>query len=371
MVMTATAFQIPRTAEISTRNPFLLDTRSIGAGTSVAINQSSITLTELTAVELAELRFPKLGYSFEAPVMDLSPGPSPETKVLKIGIAEEATLELLLAMKPGGINAEVILENPTPTVHTAFMLTTLMLMLALDGELALQLTPGHFSASYHISTPLNLVGEVFPLRKIAYELMVIERAYGTSFSITAPYNFISKDLSTFVYQAITKKEFVWQFPLTAFRFQATENAKSFLQNARQPFNREFGVGHLEVELQGKKLDLGAHKVKVENATITNAEQIAKELELLDGHDFPVYVYAPSGAATFHFLQTPNLPSLFDQLTQEFIDLEGQLVNLFFDSVNQLAAASIDEETALEQEQLLNELSFNFSEDHDSTSGSIN
>ena len=172
-------------------------------------------------------------------------------------------------------------------------------------------------------------------------------------------------------KSLSQKEFVWQLQQTDFRFQATENAKSFLQDAQQPLTREFGVNHLEEELQGKQLDLGQHRVKIENATITNAEQIAKELEQLDGHDFPVYVYAPSGAATFHFLQTPTPPTSFDQLTQEFIDLEGQLVDLFFASVNQLAAASIDEETALEQERLLTELSFNFSEDDDPTSTSIN
>jgi hypothetical protein len=344
MVMTATAFQVPTSTEIATRSPLLLDARSIGIRLGAAINQPISSLADLSNVQFAKLRFPKLNYSFDVPVMDLSPGTTPDTKLLKLGIVEEATLEIVLALKQGGIDAEVILENPSPTAHTSFMVTTLTLMLALGGELALELSPNHFSANYRISTPLSLVGEVFPLRKIAYELMVIERAYGTSFPITEPYNFISKDLITFVYQAITQREFVWQFQQKAFRFQATENAKSFLQAAHQPMNRDFPVNQLPLELQSKMLDLGQHWVRIENATITNVEQIAKELEILDGHDFPVFVYAPNGAATYQFLQTPPPPSSFDRQTQEFIDLEGQLVDLFFDSVNRLAAASLSDLT---------------------------
>jgi hypothetical protein len=367
MVSTATAFQTPGSANLLATNPIHFEMGALKTTTRVKIEDPQLLLSKLAAVKLAELRFPNLKYSFEAPVVGLLAGPTPNSRILKLGIAEEATLEVVLTSDQSGIETDVILENPAPTARSTFMATTLMLMLALDGELKLQLTPGDFSTHHRVSTPLSYVGVIFPQRKITYELMVIEQAYGTSFPIAAPHNFVNPALITFIHHAITKKEFVWQFYQEAFSLRATETTKSFLQDMHAPLTLQIPVNHFVVEFQGKKIDLGRHYVRIENAIITNAEQIAKELEQLDGHDFPAFICSPNGAATYQFLQTSLPPSSFDQLTQEFIDIGEQLVDLFFEAVNHLAAASLDEETALEQESLLADLSFEFSEDDDSTS----
>ncbi len=362
MVSTATAFQTPGSANLLAANSISFETGLPKTTTKVKVEDPHLLLSKLAAVKLAELRFPKLKYSFEAPVVGFFPGPVPNSKVLKLGIAEEATLEVVLTSDKPGIEADVILENLVPTAHSTFMVTTLSLMLALAGEFELQLTPGDFSTQHRISTPLSQLGVISPLRKAAYELMVIEQAYGTSFPVTAPYNFASPALITFIHHAITEKEFVWQFYEEAFCFQATKAAKSLMQDIHLPLTRQFVVNHFEVELQGRKLDLGRHCVRIENAIITNVEQIAKELEQLDGHDFPVFVRASNGAATYQFLQTPPPTSSFDQLTQEFIDLGGQLMELFFEAVNELAAASLaglteEEKAALTEPFTLSEEAF--------------
>src|SRR5207244_6937777 len=102
MVSTATAFQMPGSANLLASNPILFDTGLLKATTNATVADSHLLLSKLSAVELAELRFPNLKYSFEAPVMELLSGPTPNSKALKLGIAEEVTLELMLTSDQPG-----------------------------------------------------------------------------------------------------------------------------------------------------------------------------------------------------------------------------------------------------------------------------
>jgi hypothetical protein len=321
----------------------------------------------------AKLIFPKFGYSLPVVIKSIRLQlADTERLVLQIELDEGIVLKWVIK-GPVENGKEVVFErtweiacdSPQPRAH--FVASTVQALLLLDQQAELGAPELQFFESIHIPDSLNKVSAFLQHRQLAYRLMVIEKAFNQEFSIPQFMPRAERSTVDFVYRALTDRSFAWPFWQEPYPFLVTEAARKLLLELNGAGSFRFETDCFQQGLLGQILNLGEAKVTVQNAALVNPDEVKRELQQLDGHSFEVLIKSLSGAANYEFLEAPRLSdSPWDERTKQLLKLEDKLDEQFFEAVNQLAAASLDEETALEQEHLLADLSFDFSDDDDST-----
>jgi hypothetical protein len=246
--------------------------------------------------------------------------------------------------------AEINLVSPRPEAH--FIAATFQSILLLDEQAVLRADQLGLSTSIHFADSLKTVSTFMQRRQLAYRLMVIEKAFNQKFSIP---RFISSDERStidFVYRAVVDRVFAAPFHQESFEFSANDCARELLagMDGKQPFR--FEIDGLQQVLLGQTLNLGQAKMRVQNATLVNPEEVERDLQKLDGHSFDVFIRSLSGLANYQFLDAPRLPDdAWDKLVEEMIELDEKLVNNLFKAVNELAAGSLADLTEEEKSEV--------------------
>ncbi|MGH9834414.1 MAG: hypothetical protein ACREBD_18000 [Blastocatellia bacterium] len=302
----------------------------------------------------AELVFPAFHYSLSAPVVEMFMVADSSQTTVKIAVDEAVTM--ICELKGKRLNGKeemevgVYFENPADRARASFVAATLQCLLWLAGPVSLRIPTLGLDVEVGFTAPLEEVNQTMHIRHVAYQLMVIERAFDRKLARSLLFFDADGDRISFVYHAIVDRSFVWPFFQAQFPFPASEQSLDILKDADRPSLRRLNVAHYEADVLGKSLPLGRAIVTIENGVIVNIEEIGRELGTLDGHEFPALIKSLAGVATYEFPDAPRLSETkWDKRIEEILALDRQLDEAIFQAVNQLAALSLadlsDEEKA--------------------------
>ncbi len=337
------------------------------SATQTANYTSNYRRPDIVSNVAAEIVFPAFNFVLPA-LIELALGPNNQELTLRIEIEPEVALvwqnNITTTHQGTGsrIESNIGLEVSSPWPRAHFIAATLEALLLMDETACLRAPGLPPNCNIHFSGSLRRVSECLQQRQLAYRLLVIETAFGRKFPLPSGFSAPERTDLEFIFHAVTERSFVWQFMQEPFDFPANEMGRELLGKIDGTFPFLIEIGCLQQPLLGQPLNLGAVKITVQNTALAHPTDVARELKQLDGHVFQAVITSLSGAATYEFLAAPHLPvSPWDDRLAQLIGLEDQLDDQFFAAGNRLAASSIDEETALEQERLLEPLTFDFSD----------
>jgi len=295
----------------------------------------------------AEFDFPAFNYSLTAPVAELSAADDFQRITMKLAVDREVILVCRLNGESATNGAEprpgvtIDFEAVSPSARAAFIISTLKALFGLSETVNWRLPILQLDAEIRLGAPQEQVGPMLRRRKMAQLVMEIEQAFHQEFVMPASLTREEEDRITFVHAAMTERSVVWTFTEGAFTLQADQETR-----ARLEIGNQSGVFNLEIprwreELFGHRLRLGHASVAIENATIVNTEEVSREIERLDGHEFRVVIRSLAGEAKYGFPDAPRAPEQKpDELIEELIVLRPLLIEAFFREVNELAAGCL-------------------------------
>jgi hypothetical protein len=270
--------------------------------------------------------------------------------------------------RPEQVSIDV--ELTKQSARAEFVASTLIALLALTGEVHLQIPDIQFERKLKFDLSLREISHWLQRRQIAYRLMVIERATGVEFSLPPRFSGDETDTIAFLYRAIVDRVFVWPIETVVIDVPATQEWLVKLFPDKQPTHPLFMLGpKLDTRtLLNHSIELGNVKMAIEDMIIEHADEVRRELAQNDGHLVKVVVRSLSGRARINAPEAPRLPDApWDSRIQALIDLEPQLDARLAERYHALAAASLsglkDEEireilagTEVEREALLERVS---------------
>ena len=295
----------------------------------------------------AEIVFSGFGYSLSAPVVEISPAADSQQLTVKVAIDEAVIVACVVkeGRVDGGVETQleagIYFESSAGQARALFIASSLQALLCLAGPIHLRIPALRLDAQLNFTAPLQEINQALYARHIAYRLMVIERAFNLKLAVPASISRDDEDRISFVYYAIVERSLVWAFFQGWFPYLATEQARALLNSAAQPGACKLKLSHYDKEVLGTNLALGPATLTFEKAVIVNVEEVRRELERLDGHEFQVLIRSLNGAVKYEFADAPRLPDgKWDRLIEELWGLESQLDETIFQAVNQLAAGSL-------------------------------
>jgi hypothetical protein len=295
----------------------------------------------------AEFDFPAFNYSLTAPVTELSTADDFQRITVKLAVDTEVILVCRLNGE-GATNGteprpEVTLDfgAARPSARAAFVIATLKALFGLSETVSWRLPILQLDALIHPAPPLHQTGPELRRRKMAQLVMEIEQAFHQKFVMPASLSREEEDRITFIHAAMTEPSVAWSFTEGAFTLPANQETRARLESGNQSgvFNLE--TSRWDEELFGHKLRLGRASVALENATVINADEVSRETERLDGHEFKVVIRSLAGVARYEFPDAPRAPENWrDDLIEELVALRPLLIEAFFREVNELAAGCL-------------------------------
>lgn len=353
--------------------------------TAASATQSEITayapaispdspLLELASETAVEFAFSDLDYCFSAPVTEISA--TADRRRILVKVAVDDTVNLVCGMKVkwgenGGkprFDDEVSLhfESARQGAREAFVVSLLQALFWLGGKAHLRLPAFQTDAELSITPPLGEIGPAMRRQMMAHRSMLIERAYDLQFTMPQKLSRAEEDQITFAYHAIADRSFDWSFYQGAFPFRADEQTRDLLSQASQSGVFKFELATFDHEILGERLALGRAMVALENASLVNAEEINREFERLDGHEFEAVIRTMKGAIEYEFPDAPQMDDAgWGKRIEDFIGLDSPLGERHFQMVNSFAAASLpphlseEEKDALTAPMELDEEAFDF------------
>lgn len=329
-----------------------------GVSSGFLTSTSNHFLEPLSAVvrdTSAEIVFPKFGFNWIV-MMESTVSADKQHLTLNIRVDDGVALVWRMSVKPNGDEERVILEGTTgieitsdrPLAH--FVAATLQSLLMLDESAVLRAHEIGFSANAYFADSLKRVGVFLQRRQLAYQLMVIENAFHQELAVPPQISVSQSTDIGFVYRAVIERTFNMSFWQDSFALPVNEKAHSLLAtlNGKQPF--EIEIGCLKQHLLDQVVSLGKVKLIIQDAMLINQDEVGQTFQQMTGHTFQATIRSLSGKATYQFCDAPTLPpDIWEPHIAALIALEDKLDEQFFQSVNQLAAASLRGLTEKEKE----------------------
>ncbi len=231
------------------------------------------------------------------------------------------------------------IKEPQPRAH--FIAATHMAVMGLAGNLNLQISKPEVSRNLNFELPLLEISKILHRRQFTYRLMVIEEAMGTQFLLPSKISEQEIKKIAFVYHAIVERSFMWPGRNVNILIPATqENASLFAQRIQSP-NWPL-VQPLSETVLGQSIHLGHAAVTIEDAVVTNLDEVRKQLEAGDGRQVTVEIHSLSGQDKYEFTETPYTSRiLWEPKIQALIDLEPYLDTAIVNSYHALAASTLE------------------------------
>ncbi len=295
----------------------------------------------------AEFDFPAFNYSLTAPVVELSTADDFQRLTMKLAVDREVIMVCRLNGEGATNGAEprpevtIDFAAVSPSARAAFVIATLKALFGLSETVNWRLPILQLDAEIRLATPQEEVGPMLRRRKMAQFVMEIEQAFHQDLTMPASLSREEEDRITFIHDALRERAVVRMFHEGAFPLPANQATR-----ARLEIGNQSGVFNLEIprwreELFGRRLRLGRALVAIESATIVNAEEVSREIERLDGHEFRVVIRSLAGVAKYEFPDAPRAPETRrDDLIEELIALRPLLIEAFLREVHELAAGCL-------------------------------
>lgn len=333
------------------------------------INHSIVSPIKDVVQEIpAELNFPTFGLTLTV-LIESTWSAKRQHLNLKIELDEGVTFNWQSVDKPIERGEKLLLEGTAginitsllPRAH--FVAATLQSLLILDKLAVLRANQPRFTFNVHFADSIDIVSVFMRRRQLAYQLMVIEKSLNQEFPIPQVISNVERSTVDFVYRAVTERSFAWPFWQEPYPFLANELSRKLLIEMNGADSFAIEVGCFQQVMFGRTLNLGEVKVTIQNAALVNPDNVNRELHQLDGRGFEALIKSLSGTATYEFAGTAHLPKApWDKRIKKFIELEDKLDENLFQSVNQLAAASLEglteqEKAAITEPFTLSEAAF--------------
>lgn len=345
------------------------------AGFNILSTNYSFTspLPEVDRKISAQFVFPAFNYTLPV-LFELTSSTDQQKLALKIEVDEGVILVWQSSSQPTFNGDRAFFKEAPVGIHVTsskprahFIAASLQSLLLLDPSATLQVPELEFHATLYFTEPLALVSKFLRRRQLTYRTMVIEKAFDQELAIPSHVSETDRSNIEFVYYSVAERSFLWPFGQDFFDFPANEQVRALLDKLDGTYPFLIEIGSLQEAVLGQYLNLGPVNITVQNTALVAPEEVQRELQRLDGHVFRVGIKSLNGAAHYEFTEARHLPnSPWDERIEQLIKLEDQLDDLYFESVNQLAAASLaglteEEKAALTESFTLGEEAFTDSE----------
>ncbi|MBA3240091.1 MAG: hypothetical protein H0T60_02600 [Acidobacteria bacterium] len=232
------------------------------------------------------------------------------------------------------------IKEPRPRAH--FIVATHMAMMGLVGKFNLQISRPEESININSELPLLEISKLLHRRQFTYRLMVIEEATGKQFLLPSAISEGEIERIAFVYHAIVDRSFIWQGSSFNTSIPATEEDASLFAQLVQSSIWPLPTAPLSEIVLGQPIHLGRATVTIEDAVVTNLDEVRKQLEAGDGRQVTFEVSSLSGQDKYEFTETPYSSGvLWEPKIQALIDLEPYLDAAIAERYHALAAATLE------------------------------
>src|SRR5437588_35256 len=290
---------------------------------------------------------PGVRYRLEAPVID-SPVIENDKITARFIIDNNVYLELNLIgqsveqenkFKVGQFSLFYQIEERRPRAH--FVADTLMAVMGLAGRLDLKISEPEVSTTLNFEQSLLEISKMLKRRQTAYRLMVIEEAAGKQFLLPSAISEGETGRIAFVYHAIVDRSFIWPGRNFNTSIPATpENASLFAQLFQSSI-WPLPVESVSETVLGQSIHLGRAIVIIEDAVVTNPDEVRKQLEARDGRLVNIEIRSLSGQDKYEFTEIPYSSNvLWEPKIQALINLEPYLDAAITGRYHALAASTL-------------------------------
>ncbi len=308
----------------------------------------SLPLPKLGSKLSLLINAPGVLYQLEAPIVD-SPTIDDGKITARFIVDDDVYLDLNLTgqsieqenkFKSGQFSLLYKIEAQRPRAH--FVANTLLAVIGLVGSFDLKIAEPEVSTILNFETPLLEISKMLKRRQMAYRLMVIEKAAGKQFFLPSAVSEREIERIAFVYHAIVDRSLVW--PGGSLNISATatqENAFLFAQ-AVQSSSWPLPEQSISETVFGQPINLGRATVTIEDAVVTNADEVLRQLEAGDGREINIEVHSLTGRDRYEFIDN-TYPSevSWEPKIQALIDLEPYLNAAIVERYHALAAATLE------------------------------
>ena len=312
---------------------------------------------------------PRVNYRLEAPIVD-SLVIEDNRIIVRFNVDDNVYLDLNLIgqsieheneFKVERFSLFYQIEEQRPRAH--FVANTLMAVLGLAGKVYLKISEPEVSTDLNLEPSLLEISKMLHIRQTAYRLMVIEEATGKQFLLPSAISERDIERIAFIYHAIVDRSFIWLGRSFNTSIPATqENVASFDQRVQSSI-WPLPVESLSETVFSQPIPLGRATVTIEDAVVTNPDEVRKQLEARDGRLVNLEIRSLSGQDKYEFTELPYKSDiLWEPKIQTLIDLEPYLDAALTERYHALAASTLEglteeEKTAITARPELDEKAF--------------
>lgn len=301
---------------------------------------------------------PGVRYRLESPVID-SPVIEDNKIIARFIVDDDVYLDLNLigqSIEQGNKFKSVLfslfyhIEEGRPRAH--FVANTLMAVMGLSGRLDLKISEPEVSTTLNFEQSLLEISKMLKRRQTAYRLMVIEEATGKQFLLPSAISEGEIERIAFVYHAIVDRSFIWSGGSFNSSIAATEENASLFAQFVQPFSWSQPVGPLSETVLGQPINLGRPIVTIEDAVVTNPDEVREQLEAGDGRQVTLEIRSLSGQDKYEFTEIPYSSGVvWEPKIQALINLESYLDAAIAERYHALAASTLERLTEEEKKEV--------------------
>jgi hypothetical protein len=252
--------------------------------------------------------------------------------------------------KSGQFSLFYKIEAQRPRAH--FVANTLLSVIGLVGRFDLKISEPEVSTNLTFETSLLEISKMLKRRQTAYRLMVIEKATGKQFLLPSTISEGEIEKIAFVYHAIVDRSFVWSVGGVNITAPATQENAFLFARAIQSSSWPFPEQSFSESILGQHINLGRAAVTVEDAVVTNSDEVLKQLEASDSHEVKLEIHSLSGRGKYEFTEMPYSSRVsWEPKIQALVDLEPYLDAVITERYHALAAATLEGLTEKEKEEL--------------------
>jgi len=298
---------------------------------------------------LFHLSLPDFGSQFTAPITDFHWEKESGRVTLQTSFANDAIMALTLVgtltnvfhIDEVSIDIRALEDKP----RAEFITSTLFALLGLSSETYLRIPAIGLDLRQSFDMSLKRISQRLQMRQTAFRLMVIERATGLELSIPENYSGEDIEATTYLYQAIVRRSFLWSIGTVTVHVPATLQRLALFPTDNKPTSQQLGPTRVARKLFGHTIDLGEEELFLNDAVFENLGAVRRELAENDGHVVEVIVRPLSGTGMVALRNSPRLPEpAWHPSIQALIELEPHLDKRLADRYNALAVSTLGDLT---------------------------
>ena len=303
--------------------------------------------------KLLQLTFLNFSTNIDATITDIKRISSQEIKIIALIDTDVSVVSTIYGKTQGEYfiieETSLKLEPKKDTAQADFIAATTTAILALGGEIFLQIPVLGLDLRLKFGLNLKEAALVLQRRLLAYRIMVIEEATQKRFLLPKDeYKGKDVEIITFIYKSIVDRSFAWPanrssrvYPKE--RFSDLENLMEEIKPKNYCMSTFVARPKLRKEvLFGQEINLGLEEIKVEGLILEEPQHISKQLKDEKLSQITASFLVTTGKVQYFFKDVPILPeNCWSELIQKLIDLGPSLNNIVLDGYFSAMASLAD------------------------------